>query len=359
MADHLRAWRASVLGACCPALSVTAAAQELSRIGIDSVIAVDQFVGQNAADRPNIIVDVSAVVRLGGGWRAFVRPWFRQPRTAEWSKEIYQALLQYERPGSVSTRLDLGYLASPMGLGMMDSRPGVNPVIGGHAVYFSSLPAFAPGTPRVMPIASAYPLGGQLTLSTLRWDVRGAVVNTAPTRAFVINRAANPLSAPTVEGGIGFTPRTGMRLGASLAHGQYATQDELPPVVGAGRSMTLGGFEGELAVGYTKLAGEVMRTAFETGRGPAVAYSWFVQGTQTLAPRWFAAARQEGVSAPPAVSGVLAGRRSRLQASEATIGFRLSPDLTLRGSASFRKSFTRTDWDQQAGVSVVWARRWW
>jgi hypothetical protein len=338
--------------------SSAAEAQELSRVGVDSVVAIDQFVGQNASDRPNIVVDISTVVRLGAGWRAFVRPWFRQPRSPEWDREVYQAFIQYERLGALSTRVDLGYLASPIGLGIMDSRPGVNPLIGGHSAYFTSLPPFEPSAPRVSAIASTYPLGAQVTTSTARWDVRGALVASAPTRGYVINRGSPPQTAPTVEGGIGFTPRTGTRIGASIAHGEYATAEEVPRA-GEGRSMTMAGLEGELAVGYTKLAGEVMRTQFETFQGPAVAYSWFVQGMQTLAPRWLVAGRHESVSAPPAISGPVAGRRSRLYGTEATLGYRLNRDLLLRTSLALRKTFTRSDWDQQVGMSLVWSKRWW
>lgn len=45
--------------------------------------------------------------------------------------------------------------------------------------------------------------------------------------------------------------------------------------------------------------------------------------------------------------------------SEATVGYRLSRDFTLRGSFMSRKAYTRSAWDQQAGLSVVWAHRWW
>ena len=54
----------------CPAVTaVPLGAQELSRIGIDSTVAVDQFAGQNAAGRPNVVIDISAVVNLGKGWQ--------------------------------------------------------------------------------------------------------------------------------------------------------------------------------------------------------------------------------------------------------------------------------------------------
>lgn len=339
--------------------AVHAGAQELSRIGLDSTVSIDQLAGEAAPDRPNIIVDVSAVVRLGGGWSAFVRPWLRDPRSHVWSREIYQAQLQYARAGAVNTRVELGYLASPIGLGLMDSRPGVNPTIGGHSPYFTPLPAFEPGAPRVQAIASTYPLGGQVTVSNQTWDARGALLQSAPTRVFVINRAGGPKPAPTIVGGVGLTPRTGLRVGGSFARGRYAAADELPQSVSHGRDVSMAGIEAEYGEGYTRLAGEWIASRFETARGTAVAQSWFVQGVRTLAPRWFVAGRQDGVSAPPAVAGPLAGRRSRLLGVEATLGYRLSSAFTMRTSALARRTFTRRDWDRQIGLSLVWARRWW
>jgi len=104
-------------------------AQSLARFSFDSVAAIDLFQGENTVDRPNIVIDVTGVLRLSDGWVLYVRPWFRQPRTSEWDKEIYQAAIQYERSGTVSTRVDAGYIVSPIGLGMADTRPGVNPTI--------------------------------------------------------------------------------------------------------------------------------------------------------------------------------------------------------------------------------------
>ena len=112
-----------------------ASAQSLARFSLDSVVAIDLFRGENTVERPNIVVDITAVVRLADGWLFYVRPWFRQPRTSEWDKEIYQAAIQYERTGPVATRVDAGYIASPIGLGMMDTRPGINPTIAPHLSY--------------------------------------------------------------------------------------------------------------------------------------------------------------------------------------------------------------------------------
>src|SRR5262249_33571356 len=77
--------------------------------------------------------------------------------------------------------------------------------------------------------------------------------------------------------------------------------------------------------GYTKLTGELTRTAFQTTSATAIAYEYFVQGTHTLTPRIFASARNEASSAPPAYAGVFRGQRTRMKLVEATVGYRLTP----------------------------------
>jgi hypothetical protein len=353
-----RAGAVLLLATVSAAVAVPASAQSPERFTFDTTVEADVFRGGAAVDRPNIVVDIGAVVWLGAGWTAFVRPWFRQPRTPSWDKQIYQASLQYEHPGPVSTRVDLGYIASPIGLGMMDSRPGIDPTILPHLSYFTPMPGFDGAAPHVVPIASTYPLGGEVTVSTSKWDARAAFVNTAPTRVFVINSATNPPQTPVIEAGAGVTPKVGLRIGASFAHGEYVAGSELTPVATTGRSLTLVALEGQYAFGHTTLTGELTRDAFETSNGTATAYEWFVQGTQTLSARWFLAGRQEGTSAPP--STVIVGdTRKTFQTTEATVGYRLSPELTFRASFFARKAFTTPDWDQQGGVSVVWAHRWW
>ena len=41
------------------------------------------------------------------------------------------------------------------------------------------------------------------------------------------------------------------------------------------------------------------------------------------------------------------------------IGFRATPEITLRGSYYARSFYNAAAWDNQAGVSIVWAKRWW
>jgi hypothetical protein len=186
-------------------------------------------------------------------------------------------------------------------------------------------------------------------VSTLRWDARGALVNAAPTRGWALGADNNPDQTPVVEAGVGVTPAIGMRFGLSFARGKYATRNEVPDS-GDGLMMTMVGGEAEYAFRYTRLSGELVRTAFETLTGRVRAYEYFVQGIQTLTPRWYAAARHEGVTA--------SATRRPMRTFEATAGWRWTPELTLRASYHARRSYTASAWDNQAAVSLVWSRRW-
>ena len=208
-------------------------------------------------------------------------------------------------------------------------------------------------------ISATYPLGSQLTVSSAHWDARGAVLNSAPTRIYAVGRPTSPRQAPAFVAGAGVTPITGLRLGASFAHGQYATAKEVTGPLQAPRSVDIIGGEGEYAFGYTKISGEFLRSQFERSAGHAVAYEWFIQSIQTLSPRWFVAGRHEGTEAPPLITATTVGGRLRLTVAEGTVGFRVTPDVTLRGSYYTRRSYGASARDHQVGVSAVWARKWW
>ena len=71
-------------------------AQTVDRFTADSVIAIDVFAGENVSNRPQMLIDVSAGVRLGDNW--FFRPWFRKARPSTptgtsppWDGQLYQA----------------------------------------------------------------------------------------------------------------------------------------------------------------------------------------------------------------------------------------------------------------------------
>ena len=353
----LRAWPPALLLVCAAAVPVDA--QSLQRFSIESTASIDEFAGENAVGKLQIIIDISATVRLSDRWQLYVRPWFRKPRSPTWDKEIYQAEVRYERPGALATRIEAGYIASPIGLGMLESSPSVNPTIVPHMNYLIPMLPFDPGGPRSTAVASSYPLGAQVTLSTIHWDARAALVNASPTRSLILGAAVKPRATPVFEAGGGVTPRAGLRFGVSIVHGAYLTKEETTTPSSSGRDVTLIGVEGEFAFGATKFSGEYIHDAFATPSGSAIAHAWFVQATRTLAARWFIAGRQEGTSAPIRGSGIFFASQPTLKVLEATAGYRVTTDLTLRGGCFGRKSYGRADWDRQVGASVVWSHRWW
>jgi hypothetical protein len=352
---------ASAWMAVCGLAIAPASAQSLSRVSLDSVSAIDLFKGEGTTGQPDASIDISSVIRIGRGWSAHIRPWFFKSSSdgSEWSKEIYQAAMRYERPGPVAVRADAGYIASPIGLGMFDMRADANPTIQGHLSYFVPMLAFDRNAPGMSAIAASYPLGANATASTARWDVRAAVVSAAPTRRFALNaNAPNPALTPVVIVGGGVTPRTGLRIGIARASGRYATGEELRTADGVDRMLTMWTVEGDYAFGYTKLSAEWTREAFVRGAARDTAFTWFVQGMQTLTPRWFAGARHERIDAPPFAAGPGSPRLS-FPVSEGTIGYRLSPELTVRGSVTASRWYTATKADRRVGVQLVWSRRWW
>ena len=134
------------------------ARQSSEWFAVDSVISIDAFGGENVSNKPQIIIDISGGVRLGEHVQAYIRPWFRLPRpntptgpVPPWSHELYQAGIRYERPGRLATRVDVGYNVSPIGLGILDTRPSLNPMIASHVSYLSPMPVFDPTAPRVRP----------------------------------------------------------------------------------------------------------------------------------------------------------------------------------------------------------------
>ena len=335
-------------------------AQEVARFSADSVISVGQFAGHDTGNRLELMtLDGLVALRLGRGWQAYVRPVLRRSRPLEWDAQICQAAVRYERRAAVAIRFDAGYIASPVGLGMLDARADVNPVMTAHPNYVSLLPAFEPGVPRAQAIAAIYPLGAAVTVAGARWDSRLAIVDTAPTRVRQVFGTDQPRRTPVFEAGAGVTPRAGLRVGFAVARGAYLTREEAAPPAAADRRVTLVGLEAEYSFGHTKMSGEWIHDAFETAADHADVHAWFVQVSQTLTPRWFVAVRDEGSSAPTLELAGLNGPPSRSHLVDANVGFRVTRELTVRAGSLVRKASTRSGVDHQFGISLVWARRWW
>lgn len=334
-----------------------AAAQDVERLSMDAAVSATQAFGPNAGDRPDIIVDITATARLGSGWVAYVRPWFRQASTTPYdvAKEIYQAAIQHERSGRISTRVDAGYILTPIGIGMMDMRPDTNPVTMTHLSYVVPMPSFEKGAPASLAVASSYPLGAVFTASTLKWDARAGLLASPPNRGYVLGSAsANPRIRPFAVVGGGVTPRTGMRLGAAYGSGEYATARELSAPDTGGRQLRMTAAEAEYAFGYTKLTAELTHSRIETRTGNVTAREWFVQGVQTLSPRWYLGVRRETATAP---ASPFFGPEPTLRVTEASIGYRMSTDLILKNAVLSRKTYYSPAADTQYAISLVWAKR--
>lgn len=335
-------------------------AQSLSRASLDSVAAVDLFRGDGTTGNPGTSVDISSTVRLRPGWSLHLRPWFFRSSAdnASWSRELYQAAVRYERSGLGSMRVDAGFIPSPIGLGMLDMRADVNPTIMGHPSYFTPLPLFDTAAPAVRAISATYPLGASATISRTHWDARVAAVTTSPARRYAFNGVRNARTSPVAIVGGGLTIVPGFRVGASFADGRYASADELPSADSSDRNLRMWTAEVEYARGYTKLAGEWTRERFMRDDAATTASPWFVQGLQTMTPRWFAAARLEQIDAPAAARAATASRQT-YRVGELTAGYRLTPELTLRTSLALVRRYGSSDNERRVGVQAVWSRRWW
>ena len=331
-----------------------------SRFAIDTVAAVDQAVDENGNTTTGVIVDAVISADLGGGFQAIVRPFVqRLSNSGEWNRQVWVAELRYERPGPVALRIEAGLIPSPIGLANLTLRPHLNPTIAQPASLFSRLPPLAGlRGPSASLIGAVYPSGAQVTVSASHWDARGAIMDTSPMRTRRIFAVANPPQFTNVVVGAGVTPFVGFRVGASITHGGWLRAGE-SPVVTADHDATVFTVESDLSFGYTKLSGEWVRDAVGTDTGDRAATGWFVQGQQTLTPRWFLAGRVERMSSPAVLSATLI-QDQHLNGTQETIGYRVTPEITVRVEHRARKPFSaaQVGYDHSAAVSVVWWKRW-
>jgi hypothetical protein len=327
-----------------------------SPFALDTAASVDQtrtFSGDNTS---GAILDAEMSVGFGAGFEGMIRPWAQRLATGEWNKQIWIAAIRYQRPGPIGLRVDAGLIPSPIGLSNLMLRPQLNPMVSLPASLFTPLPAIEAGGPRTTLLGAVYAFGGAATISGKHWDARAAVIDTSPLRTRRIFSSTNPPRFDNVVIGGGVTPFVGFRVGASVTHGGWQRANESPTVT-ENRDATIVTVESEFSFRYTKLLGEWVRDTFETSGGNRVASGWYVQGQQTLTPRWFVAGRVERMSAP-AFTPFSTIEQQRLYGVEETIGFRLSPELTIRADHRARRGFGRPEFDHQASISLVWWKRW-
>jgi hypothetical protein len=196
-------------------------------------------------------------------------------------------------------------------------------------------------------------------VSGTHWDARTALIDTSPLRTRRVFSPTNPPRFYNVVIGGGVTPIVGLRIGASLTHGGWQRAGETPFIT-ADHDATIATVESELSFRYTKLTGEWTRDRLETSTGTHIASGWFVQGQQTVTPRWFLAGRMERMSSPALLGAdeVPLLIPQRLDGVEETLGYRVTPEITIRVGHRARRGFGRPGFDHTVAVSAVWWRRW-
>ena len=340
------------------ALSVAAPVSAQSgRVAFDVVAAADGNSGSEVTRKPTAWFDVFGAVRLTDNLQFRARPVvFRRSFNGTWTTQMYELALRYERPGAVGVRFEAGQFTSPVGLSILENRPDRNPVVSPHSTLYLPIPRYEAGTPTTFLLAASYPLGAKVTVSGAKWDARAAVTDSSPIRGRAFFGENLPPRQANYTLGGGFTPRIGLRFGGAVSFGAYADQTEVRNQSRGDRQARLVQVEGEWSFRYTRIAGEFLWTERELAQSDArVDGGWF-EITQTLSPRLFGAVRydEQWTNWTSATGQSLEAPYQRV---EAAAGFRLTPELTLRGSFMTRKGYVVEFWDDQFLASIVYAKK--
>ena len=358
MSARFRCWTLPLALACSVATARPLLGQETrpSVVAIDTAVSFDHAVAFGDDYATGLSADAVVSVGLGHGLEGVMWPVVQRLGSGQWIRDVWIASVRYERAGPIGVRVEAGLVPSPVGFAnYIGRRPHLNPTIAQPSSLFTTLPAFESDGPRTNLLGAVYPFGGQVTLSGQHWYGRTAVIDTSPLRRRRIFSRTNPPRFTNVVVGGGVMPIVGLHVGASVTHGGWMRAGEATGVT-ADRDATVITVESEFSIAHTKVAGEWVRDLIETSTGERAPSGWFVQAQQTLAPRWFLAARAERMSA--ALVTPLLVERQRLVGFEEVLGFRLTPELTLRFGHRARQGFGEPAYEHQGEVSIVWWRRW-
>jgi hypothetical protein len=339
-------------------LAAVPAAAQTPRVSLDVVAAADGNSGSEVRREPTLWLDAFSSVRLTDRLDLRARPVvFRRSFDGSWQTQMYELALRYERPGAVGVRIDLGHFSSPVGLSILENRPNRNPVVSPHSTLYLPIPRYENGTPTTFLLAASYPLGAKVSVSGARWDARVAVTDSSPVRGRPFFGDNKPPRLANVMFGAGVTPYIGLRLGGAAAFGPYAAAAEVRDRSRGDRTASLVQLEGEWSFNYTRLAGEWMWSRRELAHTHARVDGGWVEGTQTLGPRLFAALRYDEQWTRWTTTPDLSRIEAPYRRVESTLGFRVTPELTLRGSYMTRKGYVVGFWDDQFLASIVYARK--
>jgi hypothetical protein len=337
-------------------LPVAAPAQG-SRVAFDVVAAADGNTGSEVTRKPTAWLDFFGALSLTDNLDIRARPVvFRRAFDGSWQTQVYELAVRYERRGAVGVRVDAGQFTSPIGLAILENRPNQNPVVSPHSTLYLPIPRYENGTPTTFLLAASYPLGARVTVSGSKWDARAAVTDSSPIRGRPFFGDNKPPRMANYIVGAGFTPHIGVRLGVAAAYGPYAAESEVRDRSRGDRSASIAQVEGEWSFRYTRLAGEFLWTWRELAHMYATVHGGWIEGTQTLSPRFFAAVRLDEQrtrwSMAPGDE-----RDAPYKRVESALGFRMTPEITLRASFMTRKGYVVGFWDDQFLASIVYAKK--
>ena len=338
---------AVLLSLCGTALAAQEAAP--SRVAADTAASVTMF---SSYTHVAGMFDATVSAELGKGFTAIARPWVWKRPDGQSTFQMYQLQARYQSRTRRPVRVDAGVITSPLGLSTLQQRSDLNPTIAPVFYYVVPLPRFDVTFDGLQMISAGYPFGAIVTTSGGLWDLRGGVVDSTPARSRAELKSGQRPAMPNLVIGGGVTPRAGMRLGAGFARGRYR---DATAAASAGHA-TVFNLEGEYAFNQTRLSGEWVIDRFGTTMGPSTARSFYLQGVQTITPRIFGAARVARTETPPLFPAPRI--RTDWTTVELTAGYRISRDWTVRAGYYGQQPYRATEWDNQAAVSIVWARRW-
>ncbi len=243
---------------------------------------------------------------------------------------IEQAFVRYTSSGSARVMVDVGRIVVPVGNFPKRYLSSVNPLIGSPDSYDVS-----------------YPEGIVVTGKESFFDYRVGVIDRP-----LVNHDYVPDSDRSVHPAVdvGFTPITGLRLGAYYTSGPYlghTVAAMLPAGASSGDyAEQVAGIELEFSRGYFELNGDLAYSTYEVPTYTALSrgQAWFLEPKYTLTPRLFMALRVEKNDYPyimPVNSAFWINQNATFYDADLGAGWRFTPELILK--ASYRRDDWRVD----------------
>ncbi|HEV8411039.1 MAG TPA: hypothetical protein VGQ30_11040, partial [Gemmatimonadaceae bacterium] len=233
--------------------------------------------------------------------------------------DLEQAGVRWSPTGMYA--LDIGKMPDPVGTFAARRFSTRNPLI---------------GEPDGYPVV--YPLGAQFSAANTHFDFRIAAVSLPLTHPGYV---PDPSAALRPAVGAGFTPFTGLRIGASGTWGPYLNAS-LPAPLLAGQSwqhfqQRIAALDLAYSHDYLEVHAEYARGSYDVPgfSDPVAGETWYVEAKRAFGPRVFVAARVERNNYPfiaPAGPSTWIGSDTDFDDGEIGAGYRVSASLLVKAS---------------------------